>query len=305
MTSEARTLLGVDIGGTKIAGGLVSWPSGRLLSRHQVPTQPERGSRAVMESVLELIRHLTSVEGTPRPSAVGISLCELVSPEGLPLSRHTISWDTGSMADRLGDWGPVVVEADVRAAARAEGAWGAGRGLGNFLYVTVGTGIASCLMLQGRPHLGAHGATGTLASSPTSHWCDHCGQLTGLSLEAVASGPGLVARFLELGGSAYSAVEVLRAADAGDPRAQQVIKSGATALGSAVALLVNVLDPQALLIGGGLGISQGQFWNTFREAARRHLWSDVHRDLPILHAATGPDAGILGAALAAAERLPT
>jgi len=301
MTSQTQTVIGVDIGGTKTAAGLVSCPSGRLLARQQIPTRPERGSKAVTRDVLALIGDLASRDAQPRPTGVGISLCELVSPDGHPLSRHTIAWDTAAVAERLRGLGPVVVDADVRAAAGAEATWGAGRNLDSFLYITVGTGIASCLMLQGRPHLGAHGATGTLATSPVSHWCEHCGQQTGLSLEAVASGPGLVARYLEVGGTASAAAEVLRAAELGDNRAQQVVHSGATALGSALALLANVLDPEAVVIGGGLGLSQGLFWNTLREATRRHLWSELHRDLPILQAATGPDAGILGAALAVAR----
>jgi len=302
MNSEVRTLLGIDVGGTKIAGGLVSWPSGRLLARHQIPTRPERGGEVVLNEVVDLARHLAGRRENPWPSGLGIGLCELVSPEGRPLSHQTIAWDAGVVTERLREFGTVVIEADVRAAARAEARFGAGRGLGSFLYVTVGTGIACCLMLEGRPHLGARGATGTLASSPVAHWCERCGQLTGLTLEEVASGPGLVARFRKNSGSAASAIELLQAAACGNAEARHIIETGAQALGSAVATLVNVLDPEAIVVGGGLGLSEGLFWNTLRDAIRRHLWSELHRDLPLLQAATGPDAGILGAALAAWDR---
>lgn len=300
--SDGLLTLGLDVGGTKIAAGLVHFPSARVELRRQIPTQPARGGAAVLTELAQLSQDLLREAGIP-PSALagtGLGLCELVSPSGEILSANCLPWKLHDVQTALGVLGVVTVEADVRAAARAEACFGAGRPFRSFLYVTVGTGIASCLVLEGHPYVGARGATGTMASSPLSVPCEHCGQTTRRTLEELASGPALVARYNQRRpGGATSGQDVLSAAAAGDPDAQAVVKSAGEALHASVALLVNVLDPEAVIVGGGLGLSQGPYWTEFLEATRRHIWSDVHRDLPILRAETGLDAGLIGAAYSA------
>lgn len=300
--SDGLLTLGLDVGGTKIAAGLVHFPSARVELRRQIPTQPARGGAAVLTELAQLSQDLLREAGIP-PSALagtGLGLCELVSPSGEILSANCLPWKLHDVQTALGVLGVVTVEADVRAAARAEACFGAGRPFRSFLYVTVGTGIASCLVLEGQPYVGARGATGTMASSPLSVPCEHCGQTTRRTLEELASGPALVARYNQRRpGGATSGQDVLSAAAAGDPDAQAVVKSAGEALHASVALLVNVLDPEAVIVGGGLGLSQGPYWTEFLEATRRHIWSDVHRDLPILRAETGLDAGLIGAAYSA------
>ena len=300
--SDGLLTLGLDVGGTKIAAGLVHFPSARVELRRQIPTQPARGGAAVLTELAQLSQDLLREAGIP-PSALagtGLGLCELVSPSGEILSANCLPWKRHDVQTALGVLGVVTVEADVRAAARAEACFGAGRPFRSFLYVTVGTGIASCLVLEGHPYVGARGATGTMASSPLSVPCEHCGQTTRRTLEELASGPALVARYNQRRpGGATSGQDVLSAAAAGDPDAQAVVKSAGEALHASVALLVNVLDPEAVIVGGGLGLSQGPYWTEFLEATRRHIWSDVHRDLPILRAETGLDAGLIGAAYSA------
>jgi glucokinase len=94
---------------------------------------------------------------------------------------------------------------------------------------------------------------------------------------------------------------VLAAAAAGNAEALEVATTAGAALGAAVGQLVNVLDPDAVVVGGGLGLSEGAYWTSFCTATRRHIWSAVHRDLQILHAATGEDAGLIGAAATAMD----
>jgi glucokinase len=139
-----------------------------------------------------------------------------------------------------------------------------------------------------------------MASSPLSWSCESCGHVNNRTLEQIASGPALVGRLNKLRpGSARSGPEVLAAAAAGNRDAEHVVQSAGRTLESTVALLINVLDPEAVIIGGGLGLSEGSFWSSFVDSTRAHVWSDVHRGLPILRATTGPRAGVIGAALAA------
>lgn len=299
MSGAPTTALGIDIGGTKIAAGVVSFPRGDVLAERSVPSLPERGSKAILNEIADLAEALSEEVSSSghSVSGVGVGLCELVSPTGRILSHNCLPFDETELKTHLATFAPVVVEADVRAAARAEALFGAGREYRIFLYVTVGTGIASCLMLDGSPYLGARGATGTMASSPLSMVCEHCGELSQQTLEQVSSGPALVARYNRVKpGGARTGQDVLAAAAKGEVEALRVVHSGGEALESTIGLLVNVLDPEAVIIGGGLGLSQGSFWDSFVASTRRHIWSEVHRDLPFLRAATGVRAGFIGAA---------
>jgi glucokinase len=296
--APVRHVIGIDVGGTKIAAGLVAFPEGRTLARRLTPTHTGRGGGAVLEEVLRLTREL---DGEARAlglstDAIGLGVCELVNRAGRLASANCIPWLELPVREQLSAIAPATLEADVRAAALAEALFGAGRSSWNFLYVTVGTGISCCLMLDGKPYLGARGVPGTMGSSPLSVPCERCGAVNDRTLEEIASGPALVSRYQAAAGKATRGEEVLAAAANGDPAAVRIVRTATEALGSQVGLLVNVIDPGALVIGGGLGLSERLFWEQFMASTRRHIWSTANRELPILRAATGADAGWLGAA---------
>jgi len=292
----------VDVGGTKIAAGLVAFPRGQVLARRQIPTRPTRGGKPVLADVLGLCGEMIAVARGLNQHVVriGLGVCELVDLDGNVVSENCIAWKGMPVRERLARLAPAVIEADVRAAALAEAHFGAGQGIRQLLYVTVGTGISCCLMLDGKPFTGAHGATGTLASSPLNGLCQQCGKVDQRTLEEIASGPALVARFnARRVGAARSGHDVLAAVAAGDSAAIEVVRSAGDALGSTVGLMANVLDPAAVIVGGGLGLSEGLFWDSFTESTRRHIWFAPCRDIPLLRAATGLDSGVIGAAAAA------
>lgn len=290
--------LGIDVGGTKIAGGVLSLPEGRPLVSEIVPTGAHRGGQAVLDDVLDLAGrlHAKAASSSLAVAAVGLGVCELVDREGRIVSENCLRWRSLPVREELSAFGPTVIEADVRAAAIAESRWGAGRERRSFLYVTVGTGIACCLMLDGRPFLGTRGITGTMGSSPLSVPCEKCGHVSRRTLEELSAGPALVQRFNAMHGQAETGHDVLSAAQAGNAVATRIVQSAGEALESQIGLLVNVLDPEAVIIGGGLGLSGGPYWDHFIASTRRHIWSELHRGLPILRAATGSDAGWIGAA---------
>ena len=95
---------------------------------------------------------------------------------------------------------------------------------------------------------------------------------------------------------------MLAAADRGDPDAVRVVRDAAEALGSGVGFLVNVLDPEAVVVGGGLGLAGGLYWDAFIDSVRRHVWAEATRGLPIVPAELGTDAGLIGAAAHARDR---
>ena len=89
----------------------------------------------------------------------------------------------------------------------------------------------------------------------------------------------------------------MAAAGAGDSLAIQVVESAGVALGSSLAFLINVSDPEAAVVGGGLGMAGGLYWKSLVNSTRRHIWAEAERSLPILQAGLGDDAGLIGAAL--------
>src|SRR5262249_31302865 len=140
-THEDVWAIGLDVGGTKIAGGLVKFPAAEVVRRQIIPTRAERGPEPVLNDVATLALDLpANVPYRERSAGIGIGVPELVDPQGHITSAQTIDWRRIPLTERLADIGPVRVDADVRAAALAEARFGAGRPYSLFAYVSVGTG---------------------------------------------------------------------------------------------------------------------------------------------------------------------
>jgi glucokinase len=182
-----------------------------------------------------------------------------------------VDWRDLDLARELG----ARVESDVRAAAIAEARHGAGRNEPDFLYVSVGSGVSHCLMADRRPRLGARGAAiGTGAPL----------------VEAWSGGLALAER------TGHASAEAALA----DPAAADVVADAAARLGTVLAILVNALDPGALVIGGGLGLHAG-YRAQVVAALRTAVYDAEARELPVHAGALGGEAAAIGAALAAAE----
>jgi glucokinase len=301
---RARCVIGLDVGGTKTAGGIVT-REGKVALERTIPTHAERGGEAVLRDVLELAERLrdNARQMSLAPAAIGISICELVDTDGRIVSDQTIQWQGLDVQRRFAQFAPTVIEADSRAAALCEARYGAGKEFPIFLYVTIGTGISSSLVIDGKPFVGARGITGTMATGPLTMICSSCGKMSTSVVERIASGPAIAMRYNEVvRGSVGGSESVLAAAESGDSCAREVVLTAAESVGSVVGLLVSVLDPHAVVIGGGLGSADGLYWETLQAATRRHIWSDQHRQLPIVQGQYGALAGLVGAAVAASER---
>jgi glucokinase len=137
-----------------------------------------------------------------------------------------------------------------------------------------------------------------MASSPLSTVCTHCGAKLRPVLEEFASGPAIATRFAKghNGQPSETCEEVFRAASNGDKDAIEILTSAGEALGVSVAFLVNVLDPEMIVVGGGLGTAGGLYWDAFERSCREHIFADNSRELPIVTATLGVDAGLVGAA---------
>jgi glucokinase len=291
-----RLGLGIDVGGTKIAAGIVDLETGEILDRRIVPTNAERGGQAVLDDTFAVVRQLAS-----QPiESIGIGVPEIVNPAGEIQTDAVISWIGLPVVETLGSIAPTMIEADVRAAALAEARFGAGTGRSSFVYVTIGTGISSAIVLDGRPLAGARGGALVMASAPLDVTCARCGERSTIVLEEYAGGPAIARRFAEATGRDVSgAVEVVEAAERGDRSAAEILASSGREIGVSIAFLINVIDPESIVVGGGLGSANGAFWESLIESTRQHIWNPSAQQLPIDRAHFGPESGIIGAALAA------
>ncbi len=295
--------LGIDIGGTKIAGGLVT-DTGAVLAAMRRPT-PLTGGRDILDAALSVARELLAQTDQPA-AAIGIGTGGQVDCDrGVILAASGLlpGWAgtrvKAMFEDALGL--PTFVENDVNALAIGESRFGAGRGLGTVLYVALGTGLGGAIVLKGQVYHGAHWSGGEIGSlllttDPQARRAPS-GEIG--TLEAYASGPGLVQTWRELSGLADAAVTgaALAAEAQRDPQgmASQAVTRTGEYLGYGLVSLVNVLDPDLIVIGGGL-VSLGEM---LLHPARQILHKRAlpgPASCPIVPAALGPDAAVIGAA---------
>jgi len=266
-------LAGIDAGGTKLAAGLVDVQAGRVLRRCERPTEPARGGAAILADCAALAREVSGGQA----AGVGLGVPELVSAGGQVTSAASWDWRGCDLTAAFAGTGPVHVESDVRAAALAEARFGAGRGRSSFVYMSIGTGVSHTLVVASQPWRGARG-NALVVGAPL--------------VELSAGGAALAAR----AGRARAEEVLASAAD------QALVADVARELAAELARLVNALDPEAVVIGGGLGLNP-DFRRCLAGLTRPDIYAADTRDLDIVPAALGRDAGIIGAALAAAGGL--
>jgi glucokinase len=224
---------------------------------------------------------------------IGAGFPEFVDPDGWLSSREVLEWTT-QPALLLADIAPTTVDSDVRCAALGEGALGAAQGLRSYAYVIVGTGLSYALVEDGQARPGARGEAIALGELEVSRSVDPG---TELSLERYASGEGIRERFVTATGrDAHGAADVFASADAGDPAAGRIVSTAAVAVGAALRTLVRIVDPGAIVVGGGV-TSAGDRWRAAVESAYAARAGSRPSSPPLSWGSLGSRAGIIGAAI--------
>jgi glucokinase len=308
-----RTAVGLDVGGTKAAGLLVT-QAGDVLAR-QVTETPAEDVEATMETLFDVIDRLSK---ETNPVAVGIGGAGMVDFDaGVMRYAPNLAWRELPIRDMVTERTglPCVLDNDANTACWGEFRYGAGRGYRFVLLVTVGTGIGGGIVADGSLYRGAHGfaaEVGHVVFQPDGPLCV-CGNRG--CLEQIASGQALdrlgreaarahpegmiatLARTEEVTGR-----HVADAARQGDEVAGRIIAEVGRWLGVGIAGFVNLLDPEVVVVGGGVADIGPMLLEPAREAYRRTVLAPDHRpDVPIVPAALGNDAGAIGAAALALE----
>jgi glucokinase len=285
--------IGVDIGGTKIAAGLLD-DNAQLGETVTAPT-PAAGAQAVLAQVAALIGELG---GTP--TAIGVGAPGLIDRDGVVQSATGIlpNWQGARVRAELTRLTglPVTVDNDVRALAFAEARHGAGAPHRRVLHVSIGTGVGGALTVDGELIRGSHHSAGEIAHllvpvrGQIPCGCGHFDHL-----EAIAAGPAIAAAAGEV-----TVPAVVARMRAGDNEARTAITRAATVLGRALAGFVTATDLDAVVVAGGVSRIGAEFLSPLAAALRAEI-RPPGRAIPVLPAALGPAAPVIGAALLARE----
>ena len=222
-----------------------------------------------------------------------------------PRSPRAIAFVAPDFRDRMATQFklPVGVDNDANAAAMAEWRWGAGRGANDLVMLTLGTGIGGGLILSGRPYRGSIGTGAELGHIVVEHDGPPCNCGGHGHLEAVASGRAADRAARELYGNSADSHELVRRARAGEGPARQALAELGRRLGSGIGSLVNIFDPELVVIGGGFAEAGELVLGPAREQAHAEALSAARDRLRIVRAELGAKAGVLGAALVGFEAL--
>jgi glucokinase len=301
-------VLALDIGGTKLAAGVVD-AAGCVRSFVVAPTLREEGPDAVLTRLWALGRQAVeeSSLGWDELEAVGIGCGGpldaargvLIAPPHLP-GWHDIP--IASLAARAYEL-PVVLENDATAGAAGEHRWGAGAGTTNMVYLTLSTGVGGGSVIGGRLYRGSAGNGGELGHV-TVDWrgrrCRGCGRLG--CLEAYVSGTSIAERAREAGVDVASAEEVARLARDGDELAARVWDETVEALSCGIISIVNLFEPELVVLGGGVTRSGEQLLAPVREQVAAGTMKPAGEGARIVASALGDRVGVVGAAAIVYDR---
>lgn len=293
-------VIGIDVGGSKIALALVS-PDDQILSRRRIDTDADEGVESVTARISaqvdSLKRDLPSGETI---AGVGVGAPGLLDPVSgdlymlvnLPGISNTPFRAILQEKLRL----PVKLDHDAKVAALGEFHFGAGRERDSMVYIVVGTGVGAAIIYQGKLIYGesnSAGESGHMTVNPDGRLC-HCGSRG--CLETYAGGPALAKHYALASGETVSGAEVTRRAAAGDAAALQVLQEAGRALGIAIASIAMTLNIEQFVIGGGVASAGDLFLDPARESLKGYCFESVAARITVTASSLGEDAALLGAA---------
>jgi glucokinase len=293
-----RATIGVDIGATKIACGVLRGE--QFLEKTTIPT-PKEGWRSVLDCIVKTVKLLE--KSHPEAHEVGIGV-----PGTLDRTRTEVLFApnihgfqnvpiVAYLAEQLGR--PVDLENDANAAGLAEGTLGAARDASSSMFITISTGIGGAIIVDGRLWRGFHGFAGEIGHTTTLPGGPIPPSGIAGALEAVASGTAIERDATFAFRKPTSTAEVFRLAQSKNPIAEQVVQAAMRYLGMAIADVQKLLDPEVFVIGGGVASVGEYFYTHVQEYAREY--AKGFSDVTIVPAQFGVDAGAIGAAIAARQ----
>jgi glucokinase len=311
---KSKTVIGVDIGGTTIKVGLVS-ADGSILYNNKFPTNAGEGPAAVIQQVRAAVQDALRHTDGAQIGGIGIGSPGVVDDEGVVKAPpNFVDWDEVPLKSELSKLFPSIsigVENDANAAAIAESKFGAGIQYPNFLFVIWGTGVGGGIILNHKIFRGPTGGAGEIGHVSIDYngpQCN-CGNVgcveayVGQRYLSLRTAQRLQAhpdsRILQLVGGDFSKIEpvyISQAANEGDTLAREILVEAGELLGVALAGVMNIMDLRVSIIGGGISASGGFVMKAVQDSVVQHVLRPLRKDIRVLPAQLGNDAGLLGAA---------
>ncbi len=312
--------VGIDLGGTKIATGLVD-ASGRILRPHLHPTGSDRPADRIIADVADCLRDCWGDE-LPRVAAVGIGVAGQVEPDGTVAFAPNLRWRNVPLAREIAKVvdRPVKVVNDVRAITYGIWKHGAGKGVDDLVCIFIGTGVGGGIVAQGALRTGANGTAGevghtTVQAGGRKCHCPNRGcweayvggwAIAERAREAVRADPSAGATLVARSGGAIDSIDAHSVDDAyqaGDPLALRIVDETVRYLIDGLVTVVNAIDPKLIVLGGGVMGGLAQFLDEINAGVRARALPTAARGLRIVPAKLGEFSGVLGAATYAAESM--
>ncbi len=323
--AAGQPILAIDLGGTRIRAAYVS-PDLHVASRRATDTNDQEGVDAVVDRLCALgadaLAHARAA-GLPAPAGIGISSPGPLDPwRGVVLAPPNLAgWRDVPLVQRVEDALdlPAFLERDTNVAVMAEWRHGAGRDARNVIYITVSTGIGGGIVVDGRPLIGPDGTAGEVGHVTVELDGPPCGDGSPGHAEAIGSGTAiardgralleghrsakLAAVFAASGATELGAEHVARAADEGDAACRAVLDRAWVAIGALAASLVNVLNPEVIVIGGSIAAHRPELFDVVRREIERRAFAAPARRVRVVPAEHGDDVSLIGLLPIVNERL--
>lgn len=293
------TRWGIDLGGTKIEAAVLPWEGSTPLARKRIPTEADGGYEHVLDRIVSLVRDLQNETGLPIPARIGVGTPGVTDTEtGLLKNSNTTCLIGHPIRDDLASR----LETEVRIAndancfALAEATLGAAKGFPTTFGVIMGTGVGGGLVVDGKVLNGRHGIAGewghnVLDENGLTCYCGKRG-----CVETVISGPFLERWYADRSGTHLSMPEVMKRARSGtDLVAVATLDHLVDAFGRALSVVVDIFDPHAIVLGGGVG-NVGELYTRGLESLSCHMFNEGFRGA-LLRPTLGDSAGVFGAAM--------
>jgi glucokinase len=325
--TRPRYILGVDLGGTNIVVGAMPEDGSREIAFRSSPTRASEGEDSVTERIIQMIEDViavTSAEtGAVREDFIGVGVGApgpLDREKGIIITAPNLGWKMFPLRDRIqaATGLHITLDNDANCATLGEAWTGAAKGAKNVIGVTIGTGIGGGIIIDGRLYHGASdiaGEVGHMTIDANGRRCK-CGNYG--CIEAYASGPNIALRAVEalesgaesslpsyVGGdlSKITAQTVYQAAQAGDELGLEVVHDTAKFLGAAVAGLINIFNPEAIVIVGGVTLAGESLFTPLRREVSRRAFKPAVKVCRIVPGELTGVAGVYGAARAYVEQV--
>ncbi|MDA0799021.1 MAG: ROK family protein [Chloroflexi bacterium] len=317
MTSAVPLYVGIDVGGTKTLA-VVGDATGRMLGRAVNPSQADQRADVIVDVIVQTAREAVANAGVESASirGAGIAAAGAVDPQrGMLVSCPQMPQiaDAPLVSMFRERWNiPTVIGNDANLAGLAEQRFGVGKGTTNLLFITISTGIGGGIVLNGEVYTGTSGFAGEIGhitvdthgpygrSRTPGAWESHCSgtALARIANERMAAGER---SSLESAGGELDAIAIFDALRAGDALASSVVANAIEHMGTALTSVVNILDPEVIVIGGGLSNEWDSYIAPSVARMRELAFADMGKQTRVAPPALGIEAGALGAIALAAQ----